>query len=238
MHPKRRGKRSTAIRDVLRQLIWADLDAETLPPGVAVVIRRRADLAGKHVISDHVHAVIRARDVLLELGGTPPHPLKPRLMPLLEPGDNAADSAQRFIDDGAVFCPELPDRVGIRRHQSGRHVEADGLNEKRLIRLGAVARHCRRAVHDVCRRQIGPRHQGVVDAHRVLPGCAELTRALDGRKLSRAIRTHVGSGDLIQPNHLTGCPHESLNRTVDAELDLGSQNVPLVDERYFCLPPA
>jgi hypothetical protein len=222
----------------MRQLIRANLDAETMLGGVAIVICPRADLTGKHLVSYHVHAVIRAGDVLLELSGTPPHPLKPCLVPLLEPGDNTADSAQRFVDYGGMFCPEFPDRVRVRRDQGGRHREADCLNEERLVRFGTIAGHCRRAVHNARRCQISPGHQGIVDTHRVLPSRAKRARTLHGRQLSRTIRTDVRSSDPVQGNHPIGRANHSLNRTVNTELDLSCENILLVNECYCCIPSA
>ena len=192
-----RADTSTAARqDVGRQGAGRHLDARALTSSVAVVVGTALDARGEHVVADHVHANVVAGDVLLQLGRTGDDIVEAIGVARGEPRHDAAHRAHGFVDDGAVAMPELAGGVGVGRDQGGRGCEADCLNDRGLVGLGAIAGHRRRPVEHVRLGVLGPRPQRGLDCR---AACRAGVAGLDHvRQLARIVLAQIDGADVIE----------------------------------------
>src|SRR5579872_3670289 len=107
------GEPKAAVGDFAGQAGSFDGGGCTRTSGVAVVVGAGDDLAGKDLVTDHMHAVVGSENVLLKLRGAPANLLEALGVGRGEARYDAANAADGFVDHGAVLLPEYAGGIGI-----------------------------------------------------------------------------------------------------------------------------
>src|SRR6187200_1604453 len=105
---------------------------------VTIVDRITANLAREQYVADNMHAHIDTMDSLLQLCRTPADLREPRSICLAQFTDDAAHTADGFVDDAAMLRDERARGIGRRGDQRLRNREARGPNLRVLVRLRRV----------------------------------------------------------------------------------------------------
>ena len=102
---------------------------------IAVVVGARGNFGGKDFVADDMDAIVRAGDILLELGRAPANVIEPLGASRRELGDDAAHPADRFVDDRSVLVPKRAGGLGIGCEKGIGNLEAMPLDQAQSAAL-------------------------------------------------------------------------------------------------------